>query len=420
MIDAENAVLGCLTLSSAATSEVLRKVSPEMFSRPEAQELFRILRELREETSDDAISLTDVKVRLDAGGNGHLLGLAASVDVDMPSPSRVLDYIEALREIHLRRHLGAIGLEVGELANEGVDSGRIISLARSRIDDLGTDREDNGPVALREALEVLDEEAHDGIKTGFSGLDSRTLGMGRGQLWYVAARPGIGKSVFVMKIARNVARGGGNVAFFGLEMTARELALRVAAAEAKVDLTRLRSKTLNEGERMALSSSKKDMASLPLYIDDRPGRTVSELTATARDLMRRNSGLDLIVVDYIGLLTSSNSQDNSVARMTELSKQLLTMARRLDVPVLVCSQLNRQCEQRTPPKPVLSDLRESGALEQDAHVVLLLYREDYYRKDGGDDDQIMEVTIGKNRNGEAGGFSARFLGMYSDLVEFRS
>jgi len=258
------------------------------------------------------------------------------------------------------------------------------------------------------------KQAVTGVTTGFADLDHLTAGLQPSDLIIIAARPSMGKTAFVLNIAANASlRGGTGVAVFSLEMSKEQLALRMLCAEARVDLARVRTGHLQPGELGELAQSAHVLISTPIYIDDTPAITVLELRAKARRLWRDpNSKLGLIVVDYLQLMRSSEGKDSREQEISEISRSLKALAKELQVPVIALSQLNRQVESRSPAVPRLSDLRESGAIEQDADVIMFIYRDDVYNEDS-DRKGSADIIVAKQRNGPIGRIELAFLRQYT-------
>jgi len=253
-----------------------------------------------------------------------------------------------------------------------------------------------------------------GVTTGYTDLDRITAGLQPSDLVIIAARPSMGKTAFALNIAANAAlRGATGVAVFSLEMSKEQLALRMLCAEARVDLSRVRTGHLAPGELGELAQSAHVLISTPIYIDDTPAITVLELRAKARRLWRDpQSKLGLIVVDYLQLMRSSEGKDSREQEISEISRSLKALAKELHVPVIALSQLNRQVENRTPPVPRLSDLRESGAIEQDADVIMFIYRDEAYNEDS-DRKGLADIIVAKQRNGPVGKVELAFLREYT-------
>jgi replicative DNA helicase len=258
------------------------------------------------------------------------------------------------------------------------------------------------------------KQAVTGVTTGYADLDRQTAGLQPSDLIIIAARPSMGKTAFVLNIAANAAlRGGTGVAVFSLEMSKEQLALRMLCAEARVDLARVRTGHLAPGELGELAQAAHVLISTPVYIDDTPAITVLELRAKARRLSRDpQAKLGLVVVDYLQLMRSSEGKDSREQEISEISRSLKALAKELHVPVIALSQLNRQVENRTPPVPRLSDLRESGAIEQDADVIMFIYRDEAYNEDS-ERKGLADIIIAKQRNGPVGKVELAFLREYT-------
>ena len=256
-----------------------------------------------------------------------------------------------------------------------------------------------------------------GVPTGFADLDYKTAGFQKSDLILIAARPSMGKTAFVLNIAQYVAiRKHLPVVFFSLEMSSEQIGNRLVAMESRIDAQKLRSGNLNGNEWMELTSGAKVIADSNLLIDDTPGISVNEIRSKCRKFKLEKRGLGMIVIDYLQLMSSSRHSESRQQEISEISRSLKALARELDVPVLALSQLSRAVEKRDDKRPMLSDLRESGAIEQDADVVMFIYREDYYVKDT-DKKGVTEIIIAKQRNGPVGTVELVFLPQYTKFVD---
>src|SRR5215470_13269851 len=424
-LEAEESVLGGIMLDNAALDRVVDLVRPDDFYRGSHRKLFRAMLDLAERSEPvDFITLSEaLRTRgelADIGGHSFLAELAERV----PTAANVVHYAKIVRERSILRGLIEAATEIatrGYQAADNVDElldraeqlifgiqERKVRQSFSRISDVLV-----GSIKTIERL-YEQKQAVTGVPTGFSDLDRLTAGLQPSDLIIVAGRPSMGKTAFCLNIAEHAAlRGGIGVAIFSLEMAKEQLAMRMLCSEARVDLARVRTGHLSDREFPKLAMAAGRLADTPIYIDDTPALSVLELRAKARRLKRDpGSKLGLVVVDYIQLMRSAEGRDNREQEISEISRSLKALAKELNVPVVALSQLNRQVENRNPPIPRLADLRESGAIEQDADVIMFLYREEYYQEDS-DKKGVADIIVAKQRNGPIGNIELTFLKEYT-------
>lgn len=409
-IEAEQAVLGAMLIKKEAIVEVQEILQPEDFYRETHRLVYEAMIELS--GNDEAVDLVTLTEQLrksgmleKIGGLPFLTQLANAV----PTAANVTYHAKIVKEkAELRRLINA-ATEIAGAAYEDADSvENIMDAAEKKI--LSVAGSQNGgafesmkSIVMRtfERINVLYESKGGltGLSCGFKDLDKLTSGLQKSDLILVAARPSMGKTAFTLNIASYVGLHGGKVAFFSLEMSKEQLMQRMLCAEGGIDATRLRTGQLDAKEWNRLVETADRLSRAPIYIDDTAGITVMELRSKARRL-KAEQGLDLIIIDYLQLMQGrpSRNGDNRQQEISEISRSLKALARELDVPVIALSQLSRSVESRQVKKPMLSDLRESGSLEQDADIVMFLYREDYYDKDT-ENKNITEIIIAKHRNG---------------------
>ena len=334
------------------------------------------------------------------GGLAYVCALSANT----PSAANVRSYAKTVKDRAVLRRLAEAGTRIADMAYAGGDAGVAIAQAQQAVMELDTTEAAQESISLRDALrgmvERVDAAFHGNapaIPTGFSDLDAKIVGLEPGDVIVVAGRPSMGKTAFAMQIAEQVSETD-PVLVFSLEMGAQQLAMRQAAGVGKIDLMKLRTGQLNDDEWGRLTYALGKLNSRPMYIDDRSSLSVAQIRARARQTKRKH-GLSLIVVDYIGLIDAPG--ENRATAVGAVSRGIKAMARELGVPVVLLCQLNRQVTGRTNHRPVLSDLRESGAIEQDADLILLLHRDDYYNPDS-QWKGVAECIIGKQRNGPTG------------------
>ncbi len=421
-LEAEESVLGGIMLDNAALDRVVELVQPDDFYRGAHRKVYRAMLELSERSEPvDLITLSEVlKARGelgDIGGDAYLAELTERV----PTAANVAHHARIVRERSILRGLIEAATEI---AARGYQSADRVDELLDRAEQLifGIQERKVKPAFARMADILVDsiktierlyehKQAVTGVPTGFADLDNKTAGLQPSDLIIVAGRPSMGKTAFCLGIAQHAAlQADTGVAIFSLEMAKEQLAMRMLCSEARVDLARVRTGHLSEREFPRLAMAAGRLADAPIYIDDTPALSVLELRAKARRLKRDAAAkLGLVVVDYIQLMRSSEGRDNREQEISEISRSLKALAKELHVPVVALSQLNRQVENRTPPVPRLADLRESGAIEQDADVICFLYRDEYYNPEDTDKQGITEVHVAKQRNGPIGKVELTFL-----------
>jgi replicative DNA helicase len=362
------------------------------------------------------------------GGLAYLNSLAQYV----PSASNIRRYAEIVRERSILRKLVTASDEIATNAfsPQGRAVEKILDEAEQKIFNIGEEGSrmkqgfqsmDTLVVDLMDRVQEMADNPNDitGVPTGFYDLDRMTSGLQAGDLVVIAARPSMGKTAFAINIAEHVALNEGlPVAVFSMEMGAAQLAVRVVGSIGRIDQGHLRTGKLSDEEWPRLTDAIERLRTVSLHIDETPGLTTSELRANARRLARKCGKLGLIVVDYLQLMSGSSGSDgdNRATELGEISRGLKMLAKELQCPVIALSQLNRGVEQRTDKRPMMSDLRESGAIEQDADIIMFIYRDDYYNKDSKDPG-VAEIIIGKQRNGPTGAVRLTFL---KPLTRFES
>ena len=417
-VEAEESVLGAVLISSEAADIALAKLHAEDFYRPSHQSIFEAIRELFDGNEPiDVVTVTEALRRsgqLDrVGGIGFVTTLSNAV----PTASNIAHYVGIVEEHALRRRLLRAGGDVGTLAT-AVDRpiADVLDVAEQTIYGVAERRVGDGLALIDpllfpaiEKAEELSQKGSDvtGIPLGFRDLDRKLAGLHPTNLLIVAARPGMGKTALVLNIARNVAVVDQPVAIFSLEMSREEVVTRLLCAQGKIDSQRLRTGRLNEGDFTRLSNAASVFYKKPIYVDDSPGLTVTEIRAKCRRLSRR-PGLGLVIVDYLQLMQGT-SGENRQQEIATISRQLKNLARELHVPVIAASQLNRSLESREDKRPRLGDLRESGAIEQDADVVMFIYRHEYYHPEAIETKGMAEIVIAKHRQGAVGKVDMTYL-----------
>ncbi|MFL1676151.1 replicative DNA helicase [Paenibacillus dendritiformis] len=428
-LEAEQAVLGAILLQAEALITAMERIQPEDFYDPAHQMIYEAMIELGEENQPvDLITLTaklQAKQQLeDVGRISYLTKLANAV----PTAANVDYYAQIIEEKSMMRRLIRTATQiVSEGYSGGEDVSGLLSDAERRILEISNRRSSSGFIAIKDVLmdvyervEFLSEHqgGTTGIPSGFPDLDKMTSGFQRSDLIIVAARPSVGKTAFALNIAQNVGvRAKETVAIFSLEMSAAQLVQRMICAESNVDAGRLRTGQLEDDDWEKLTMSIAALSEAEVYIDDTPGVTVADIRAKCRRL-KKERGLGMILIDYLQLIHGRGKPgENRQQEVSEISRTLKQIARELEVPVIALSQLSRGVEQRQDKRPMMSDLRESGSIEQDADIVAFLYRDDYYNQDT-EKKNIIEIIIAKQRNGPVGTVELVFLKNFNKFVSY--
>jgi replicative DNA helicase len=426
-VAAEQSVLGAMLLSKDAIADVVEVLREGDFYRPAHQVIYAAVLDLygRGEPADAVTVAADLARTGDIGRVGGAPYLHTLVSM-VPTAANAGYYGRIVREQAILRRLVEAGTRIVSMGYTGTgDVDQMVDRAQAEVYDV-TDRrtsEDYAPLSdiMGEALNEIEAISNRGgemvgVPTGFTELDKLTNGLHPGQLIIVAARPAIGKSTLGVDIARAAAiKHGLASVIFSLEMSRNEIVMRLLSAEAQVPLHHMRSGTMSDGDWSKLASKMGVVSEAPLFIDDSPNMTLMEIRAKCRRLKQRHE-LRLVVVDYLQLMTSGKRVESRQQEVSEFSRSLKLLAKELGVPVIAISQLNRGPEQRVDKKPMLSDLRESGSLEQDADMVILLHREDAYERESpraGEADFI----VAKHRNGPTQTVTVAFQGHYSRFVD---
>jgi replicative DNA helicase len=425
-LEAEQSVIGAMLLDKNAISGASEILRGEDFYKEAHRHIFETMLELYDKDEPiDLVTLVDslrMKGILEAiGGVTYLSNLAASV----PTTSNVKYYARIVEEKSTLRKLIKASSELMDKcysASEEVPS--ILDKAEKDIFDISQkvivhDFEPMSRLIERGFAEIerlyKNKGAITGIPTGFSELDSKTSGFQRGDMVLVAARPSMGKTAFAINIAQHAAiKNGSSVAVFSLEMSKDQLAQRMLCSEANIDMLKLRTGNLEEDDWVKLARCAGPLSSAKIFVDDTPGISVHEMRSKCRRL-KIEHGLDLVVVDYLQLMQGSSRTENRQQEVSEISRSLKAIAKEMNTPVIALSQLSRAPEARTDHRPMLSDLRESGSIEQDADVVCFLYRDEYYNKES-EKKNIAEVIISKQRNGPTGTVELAFIGKYTKFA----
>jgi replicative DNA helicase len=428
-LEAEESVLGAMLLSPTAIGNVTEILDAADFYRESHATIYRAALALWAKGEPvDAITLAnelDARSELEAvGGPARVAELAALV----PSTSNVEHYARIVKEMATLRGLVRTGQEITRLGQERPgEVPDLVDRAEQMVFELGQRRATSDfshiEALLKESFERISQLVEmgaevTGIPTGYKELDLLTSGFQPGNLVIVAARPSMGKSALGLCVAANLAvRHGTPVALFTLEMSKAEVTQRMMCSEGKVESQRLRTGRLAPDDWPRLTTACDRLSKAPIYVDDTGSTTIMELRSKARRLKSREPNLGLIVVDYIQLMTSGATAENRVQEVSQISRALKVLARDLDVPILAMSQLSRAVEQRHDKRPLLSDLRESGSLEQDADLVAFVYRDEYYLGEESDQQGIAEIILAKHRNGPTGTVKLSFLRRYAKFAD---
>lgn len=426
-LEAEQSVLGTIILDPDKIRDVANMLHEDDFYLEQHRAIYSAMRELFISSSTiDVITLADELVKSgtydDAGGKNYISILAQSV----PSIANLADYIKIIREKALLRRLIQASSEISRMAYDAEgDTAAILDRSEQLIFDIADKNETKGFSHIKDVIlanyQHLDElikngDAALGTPTYFTDIDKLLVGMGKSDLILVGARPGMGKTSFCLNIASQVAlKTKKTVAVFSLEMSCEQLVSRMLSSEALIDSYKMRKGDLNEDDWVKLARASGVLSQAEILIDDSSGITVTGMKAK----LRRVKNLGLVVIDYLQLMQSDRRNDNRVQEVAEISRALKLMAKDLQVPVITCAQLSRGPESRTDKTPMLSDLRDSGAIEQDADTVMFLYRDDYYKNDP-EKQNIAECIIAKNRHGSTGKVQLGWFGQYTKFTTLDS
>ncbi|MCB1917226.1 MAG: replicative DNA helicase [Rhodocyclaceae bacterium] len=425
-VESEQSLLGGLLLDNAAWDRVADLVAEADFYRDDHRRIFKHVSRLIEQGKPaDVVTVFAALEKSgeadEAGGLAYLGDMAANT----PSAANIRRYAEIVRERAILRRLVTVGDEIAAsaLKPSGKDAKILLDEAEARVFEIAEAgaRNAGGFVPIQPLLgQVVDriQELYDrdspsditGVPTGLVDLDAKTSGLHGTDMIVVAGRPGMGKTTLALNIAEHVAvEERLPVAIFSMEMPGTQLAMRFLASVGRLDQHRIRTGKLNDDEWQRLTFALGKLHEAPIYIDETAGLNPIDLRARARRLYRQFGKLGLIVIDYLQLMTSLKDSDNRAAELSEISRSIKSLAKELNVPVMALSQLNRSLEQRPNKRPVMSDLRESGAIEQDADIIIFIYRDEIYNPDSPDKGSA-ELIIGKHRNGPTGTLRLTFLG----------
>ena len=426
-VEAEQAVIGSMLTDNEAVTSSIEVLKESDFYREDNKIIFSAMLNLYNRS--EPIDLITVKSELEAMGKIDQVGgieYLAELPEKVPTTANASKYINIVHEKSILRNLIKTANEIIELGYDPTENVEdIMDGAEKKIFNLIQDRDQKGYTHIKDILvesftkleELYNRKQNiTGLPTGFVDLDNRTAGLHGSEFILIAARPAMGKSAFVLNIATNVAlRANVPVAIFSLEMSKDQMVNRILCSEAMVDSNKLRTGKLEEDDWAKLAGTIGPLSDAGIYIDDTPGISIMEIRARCRK-MKLEKNIGLVIIDYLQLVQASNKRNGSREQdIAEISRSLKILAKELNIPVIALSQLSRAVEQRPDHRPMLSDLRESGAIEQDADIVMFLYRDDYYHEDS-DKKNIAEVIIAKQRSGSTGTVDLGWLGSYTKFV----
>ena len=422
-LEAEQAVLGSILIDPACMDRLAGIISRDDFYMTEHAEIYSAMQSMYMTSKNiDVVTLINELVTLgtydEAGGREYLKLVAEAV----PTSANAADYAQIIRDKAILRQLIEAGESITEAAYIGDDTvGNLVEYAESQVFRIAEGRENKNFVHIRDALVQVyahlkdlkeNPDASRGMPTGYTKLDNVIVGMGNTDLVLIGARPGMGKTSFAMNIATAAAEKTGKVVcVFNLEMSADQLANRMLSSEAQIDSFKLRSGQLEPEDWEAIAYASNRLSEMDILIDDTPGITVTGM----KSKLRRVKNLGLVVIDYLQLMQGDSHNENRVQEVADISRGLKLLAKELGVPVICCAQLSRGPENRPDKRPMLSDLRDSGAIEQDADIVLFLYRDEYY-KDETPEQSVAEVIVAKNRHGSLEKVKLGWIGRFTKFT----
>ncbi|MDO4393025.1 MAG: replicative DNA helicase [Bacillota bacterium] len=427
-LEAEKSVLGASMLSEEALGDVAETVRPDDFYDKNHKEIFESILELNRKSLP--VDVLTVSEELKKRGSLNMVGgraYVASLSSSTPTTSNALEYAKIVSEQAAVRKLIAAA---DDIMDKGYDGGmaasQMIDYAEREIFEISQSRQKGKYTHIQEALlaniDAIDKAAQmedglTGITTGFADLDAKTSGLQKSDLIILAARPAMGKTAFALSVARNAAvKGKASVMIFSMEMAKEQLSQRLLSMESKVELQKLKKGNLDRRDWEDINVAMDILSETNIHIDDTAGVSIMEMKSKCRRL-KAEKGLDLVVIDYLQLMNPEGKADSRTQEISVLSRNLKLLARELDCPVLVLSQLSRAPETRTDHRPMLSDLRESGSIEQDADIVIFLYRDEYYNKETTEKPGECEVIVAKHRSGPTGTIDVSWIERYTQFKD---
>lgn len=425
-VEAEQAILGSMLTDKDAVMSALEVLREDSFYREDNKAIFAAIHSLY--VKNEPVDIITVKAELVEQGNFERVGgleYLASLPESVPTTSNVEKYIKIVEEKATLRSLIQTSNEMLALSyNETEETDKILEMAEKKVFDLTQKQNSKGYAPLKDVLIKSFDELEKlynqkgfvtGVPTGFIDFDRKTAGLHGSELIILAARPAMGKSAFAINIATHAAvRERVPVAIFNLEMSAEQVGKRILCSEAMVDSNKVRTGQMEDEDWVKLATTLGTLSEAPIYIDDTPGMSITDIRTRCRKLkIEKNVGL--IVIDYLQLIQAAGKTNSREQEIAQISRSLKVLAKELEVPIIALSQLSRASDQRTDKRPMLSDLRESGSIEQDADIVIFLYRDDYYNKES-EKRNIAEVIIAKQRSGETGTVELAWMGNYTKFA----
>ena len=421
-LEAEQSIIGSMLIDKTAISRVVEVLKSDDFYRDSHKVIFNAIFELyQKDTPIDMITLVEhlrSAEKLEASGG---ITYITEISNSIPSTANLSSYIKIVDDKSILRKLIRASTEIMENCyNKQDDVEAVMDIAEQRVFNIAERKNSSDFEAMNTVLErgfleierIFNNRGETtGVSSGFADLDDMTSGFQKGDMILIAARPSMGKTTFVLNLAQYAAlRGGKSVAVFSLEMSKEQLAYKLLCAEANVDMTKLRNGSLEDRDWENIAKASGPLAAARIYIDDTAGTSVRDMRSKCRKL-KMEHGIDMIVIDYLQLMSGSNPE-NRQQEVSEISRSIKALAKEMQCPVIALSQLSRAPEQRADHRPMLSDLRESGSIEQDADLVMFLYRDEYYNKET-EDKNVAECIIAKQRNGPVGTVKLAWIGQFS-------
>ncbi len=427
-IEAEEAVLGAVLVNPVSIGKIVEFIKPESFYKPAHKAIYEAVLELyRKNEPIDIVTVSENlrnKEQLEnIGGRAYVNDLALNV----VTTANIEYYARIIQEKEIRRALINAGSEITTMAYENEETNLVLDNVQKIVFNIAAQKDTSELVPIQDLVvssyEQITERYENkddlvGVTTGFYDLNALTSGLQKSDLIILAARPSMGKTAFALNLAQNVAMAGKKaVAIFSLEMPKQQLVKRMLCAEAEVDTHRITSGNMQPKDWEKLVDAMTRLSDAKIYIDDVPGVTATDIKAKCRRLMMEEKDLGLVVIDYLQLMEGGGNPNDRNQQISAISRSLKGLARELDVPIIALSQLSRQVEQRPDKRPLLSDLRDSGAIEQDADIVMFIYRDEYYNKDNPENKGKAEIIIAKHRNGPTGTIELLF---QSNITKFKN
>ena len=427
-VEAEEAVLGAVLVNPLSLGRIVETLKPESFYKPAHRIIYAAALDMfRKNEPIDIVTISEyLRDRDDlenAGGRAYINELAMNV----VTTANIEYYAKIIREKEIKRALINAGSEIVNTAYESEDTDIVLDNAQKMIFNIAASKDTTDLVCIQDLVvssyEMIEKRFNNkdelvGVTTGFYDLDNITSGLHKSDLIILAARPAMGKTAFALNLAQNVAlKGKKAVAIFSLEMPKQQLVSRMLCAEAEVDSQRVKTGNLQPKDWEKLVEGMTRLSEAKIYIDDAAGATVTDVKAKCRRLMMEEKELGLIVIDYLQLMEGGGNPNDRNQQISQISRSLKGLAKELDVPIIALSQLSRAVESRPDKRPMMSDLRESGAIEQDADIIMFIYRDEYYNRDDVENKGKAEVIIAKHRNGSVGTVELLF---QSNITKFKN